>query len=72
MKYVRNDIMKSFKVKMLCYAERVSEMHDLANYLPPPLMKGESANAANWTVCNQEFTAGEVRLVIKDRIPKSM
>ena len=34
--YIRNDIMKAFKVKILRYAKRVCEMHDLAKYLPPP------------------------------------
>ena len=43
MKYVCNYIVKPFKVKILRYAERVRDMHDLAKYLRPPLMKGESA-----------------------------
>ena len=60
MKYVHNDIMKPFKVKILRYAERVHEMHDLAKYLSSPSTKGESAKAANWTVRNQDFTAGEI------------
>ena len=30
MNYVCNNIVKPFKVKILCYAERVHEMHDLA------------------------------------------
>ena len=47
MKYVRNDILKPFKVKILHYAERVREIHDLDTYLPPPLMKVESAKVAN-------------------------
>ena len=47
-KYVCNEIMKPFKVKILRYAERVRDMHDLAKYLPPPSMKGESSMAANW------------------------
>ena len=52
MKYVCNDIVKPFKVKILRYVEPVQEMHDLAKYLPPPLMKGESAMEANWSVQN--------------------
>ena len=40
MKYVRNDIVKPFKVKTLRYAKRVREIHELAKYLPTPLMKG--------------------------------
>ena len=47
MKYVCNDIVKPFKVKILCYAERVREMHDIAKYLPPPSMNGESSMSSN-------------------------
>ena len=39
MKYVCNDILKPFKVKILRYTKRVRERHDLAKYLPPPSMK---------------------------------
>ena len=70
--YVRNDIVKPFKVKFLHYAKHVRKMYELANYLPPPSMKGNSDNSANWIICNQKFTAGEVRLAIKDRFPSSM
>ena len=42
-KYIRNDIVKPFHVKILRYSERIGEMHDLAKYLPPPSIKGESA-----------------------------
>ena len=72
MKYVCNDIVKPFKVKILRYAKRVRDMNDLLKYLTPPSMNGESEKAANWTIRNQEFTASEVRLEIKDRLPKSM
>ena len=53
MKYFHNNIVKTFKVKILRYTKRVREMHDLAKYLPPPLMKGESAIIANWSVRNE-------------------
>ena len=69
MKYILDDIVKPFKFKILRYDKRVQETHDLAKYLPPPLMKGDSADATNWTVRNQEFTASEIRLEIKDRLP---
>ena len=52
-KYVCDDIVKPFKVKILRSSERMHETHDLAKYLPPPSMKGESAEADNWTVRNQ-------------------
>ena len=69
MKYVHNDIVKPFKVKIIHYAEHVIEMHELAKYLPPPSMKGKIYEAANYTVRNQEFTDSEVQLIIKDRPP---
>ena len=43
MKYGRKYIVKPFKVKILRYAERVLDMHDLAKYLRPPWMKGDCA-----------------------------
>ena len=46
MKYVRNDIVKPFKVKILCYAEHIRGMHDLEKYLPQPSRKEESANGS--------------------------
>ena len=60
MNYTRNDIVKPFKVKMLCYSERVRDMHDLAKYLPPPSMKGKIANTDNWNVRKQEFKGSEI------------
>ena len=59
-KYICNDIVKPFKVKMLQYNEHVFEKHDLAKYLPPSLMKGESNEADNCTVRNQEFMASVI------------
>ena len=72
MKYVRNDIVKPFKVKILRYAKRVQDMHELAKHLPPPPMKGESVMAANWSVRNKEFTTSDLQLSIRDGLPKSM
>ena len=66
MKYVRNDIVKPFKVKILRYTDCVDEMHDLAKYLPTYLMKGQSETAAYWSVRNEGFTNSDLRLAIKD------
>ena len=68
--YVCKYSVKPFKVKILCYAERIRDMYDLDKYLPPPSMKGEIAKADNWTSRNQEFTADEVRLATKDGLLK--
>ena len=71
MKYVHNDIVKPFKVKILRYAERVHEMHDLAKYLRPPSKKGDSAMSDNWSTSNEEFTISDLWLAIKDGLLKS-
>ena len=70
MHYVHNDIVKTFKVKILHYADCVREMHDLEKYLLPISMKGESVEAANWVIRNQYLTAGKVWREIKDGLPK--
>ena len=72
MKYAHNDIVKPFKDKIICYAERVCEMHDLSNYLPPHLIKGGSVMADNCNFHNEKFTASDIRLAIKDGHPKYM
>ena len=60
MRYVRNDIVKPFKLKIFCYAERIHEMAELVKYLHPPLTKGEIAMSANWKVRNKEFTISDL------------
>ena len=46
-------------------------MHELENYLPITLMKGEIVISDNWNVHNKEFTTSDLRLAIKDVLPKS-
>ena len=72
LKYIRNDILKPFKVKILRYTERVHEIHNPAKYLPPPQMKRQSVTAANWNVRKEEFSTSDLRLAIKDGLPKYM
>ena len=72
MKYFRNDIVKPFKVKILCYAKQVHEMHDLAEYLPPPLLKVDSTMESNCSLLNKEFTTSDIQLDIKEGPSKSI
>ena len=72
MKYIRNDIVKPFKFKILRYSELIRDMHDLAKYLTPPFLKYESAMADNWNVHNKDFTISDLRLDIKYSLPKFM
>ena len=48
--YIHNIIVKLSSVDILQYAKRVREMHDLENYLLPPLMKGVGFKLAIWDV----------------------
>ena len=57
MNYIRNDIVNTLKVKIICYSGSVRDMHDLAKYLPPSSMKGYNDEASNFNARNQEFTA---------------
>ena len=49
-KYIHNNIVNPFMVRILQYAERVWELHNLAKYLPPPSMKGDEYDQADWDV----------------------
>ena len=53
MKYIQNDIVMLFIVKLIRYSGHVREIHDLSKYLPPPLMKVENAKAYNLNIHNQ-------------------
>ena len=47
LKYIFNNIVKPFCVRIFSYTERAQEMHELANHLPPLLIKGEIFDADN-------------------------
>ena len=49
-KYIHNDIVKPFRVRILQYAERVCEMHNLTKYPPPPSMNGGEYDKAYLTI----------------------
>ena len=39
-KYIHNDIVKTFRVVILQYADCICDMHDISKYLPSPLING--------------------------------
>ena len=45
-KYIHNNIVNPFWVRIIQYTERVYEMHYLANYLPPLSMKFQKYDEA--------------------------
>ena len=71
-KYIHNDIVKHFRVRILRYAEHVQDMHNLAKYLPPPSMKDKSYKSANWDVRNKGLSENDIRIAIKDGLPSYM
>ena len=72
LKYICDDIVKLFRVGILCYAECVQEMHDLEKRLTPPLMKGDSFEADSWKFHDKSLSVGEIRVAIKDGLPLSI
>ena len=72
LKYIRNDILNPFHVRIIHYSERVGCMHDLANHLHSPLMKGESFEAYNWKFRDNELSVHDIRFSVKDGLPSSM
>ena len=48
--YIHNEILKPFGISILQYAQRILEMHYLAKYIHPPLMKGCEYNKAYWSI----------------------
>ena len=71
-KCIQNDIVKSLRVGIPQYAMHVCEMHDLANYLSPPSMKGMSFESASWEFCKKDISEHIIPVVAKDRLPTSM
>ena len=72
LQYICNNIVKSFHVDILRYAERVQEIHDIAKYLPPPSMKGESFEEASWKFHKKEWSDHDIRVAIEEGFPSSM
>ena len=72
LKYICNDILKPFRVRILCYDECAQEMHEIARYPPRPSTKGEIFEAASWKVRDKELSVHDIRVDIKYGIPLSM
>ena len=64
--------MKPFRVIILQYAEHIREIHDLANYLPPPSMKGMSFESTSWDIRDKLFSDNYICIATKDRLSTYM
>ena len=64
--HIHNEVVKTFRVGILKYAERIREMHYLDMYLPTHLMKEGEYNKADWDVCRRELSEYEICVATKD------
>ena len=64
--------MKPVRVGILQYAECVCEMNELAKYLPPPSMKDQEYDEADWAIYDKEFSDNDIWIANKYRLQKSM
>ena len=71
-KQTHNDILKPFVLIILQYNQRVREMHDLDNYLPLTLMKGQDYAEAYWSVRDNELSDNDIFVITKDGLPTSI
>ena len=69
---IHNDIVKQFRVRIIRYAERFQEMHDLEKYLPPSFMKSKSFDEARWKFRGKELSEHVIRVHIRDVLHSSM
>ena len=57
---------------MLQYIERVREMHDLAKYITPPLMKGREYDEEYCNVCDKELSENTICVATRYELITSM
>ena len=69
LKYIWNGIVKPFRVVILCYSERVQNMHGPGKYLFSPLMKGKSFDETSWKVSDKELSEHEIIVAFKYGLP---
>ena len=66
MKYINNNIVKTFREIILQYADRFHDMHNPTIYLPKPSKNRDIFDQEYWRVCNYEFTENDIRVANKD------
>ena len=64
--------MKPFRVGILCYIKRFQEINNLAKYVPPTLMKGNSFDEYSWKVHGKESYEHGILVAIKDGLSSSI
>ena len=66
------DIVKPFRVGILCYTDNVQDMYNLAKHLHPPSIKGGIFEAESFKVRYKESSVQDIRVAIKDGLHLSM
>ena len=64
--------MKPFKVGILQYTDRIHDMHNLAKYRAPPLMKVREYNQANWSVHEKQSYENDIHVETRYVLPTSI
>ena len=72
LEYICNVILKPFHVRNIHHAKCVQDIHNLANNLPNPSMKGNGYVSANWKFHNETFSVNDSQVAVKYGLPSSM
>ena len=68
-KYLQQHICKPFKWTMVQHISHVHDMFNYCIYLPPPTMRGQSWEKAEWTARNSPAPENTIREAIKEGLP---
>jgi hypothetical protein len=71
-RYLSQHITKPFKWSMVKYCERIRELYDSLQYLPPHSLKGEEYKEADWVSLEKVPLEQTIRLSIRDGLPAVM
>ena len=71
-KYINNNIVKPFRVKILQQDKFVCEMHDLSKYLTLSSNKGDIFDKAYWRFRYRDLAEDEISFTKKYGIPQSI
>ena len=71
-RYLSQHITKPFKWSMVKYCERIRELYDSLQYLPPHSLKGEEYKEADWVNLEKVPLEHIIRLSIRDGLPAVM
>ena len=72
MYYFSNDIQKTFRMRILKYAERTRKVFEMAKILYPPIRKNEKCHESVWDTRYISYNEDIVCKKIKDDLPSEI